>query len=81
MTNVACFNGQHFLCLEGISNTTLSACLCYYFERNHPKRVIKGQKKIKIQSYEFRGKSYPDIKLIHIMLTDSLRSIIGIKKH
>ena len=34
--------------------------------------TLKRQKKIKIQSYESRGKSYPDIKLTHIMLTDSL---------
>ena len=26
-------------------------------------------------------KSYPDIKLIHIMLTDSLWSIIGVNNH
>ena len=34
--------------------------------------------KIKIWSCQSRGKSYPDIKLIHKMLTDSLLSIIGI---
>ena len=33
MTNVACFHDEHFLCLEGIYNTILSACLCNYFER------------------------------------------------
>ena len=32
MTNVTCFHGQHFSCLE--KNTTPSACLCNYFERN-----------------------------------------------
>ena len=47
----------------------------------YPKSAIKGQKKIKIQSYESRGKSYPDIKQIHIMLTDSLRSIIGVNNN
>ena len=82
MTNVACFHGQHFSCLEGVLNTTRSACLCNYFERNeYPKRVIKRQKKIKIRSYEPRGKSYPDIKVIHVMLTDTLRSIIVVNSH
>ena len=72
--DLACFHGQHFSFLEGIQKTTSSACLCNYFERNYyPKRVIKRQKKVKIQCYESRGKSYPVIKLIHIMLTDSLR--------
>ena len=45
------------------------------------KRVIKGQKKVKIWSYESRGKSYPDMKPIHIMLTDSLCSVIGVNNH
>ena len=31
MTIVAYFYDQHFSCLEGISNTTRSACLCDYF--------------------------------------------------
>ena len=84
MTNEACFHGQHFLCLKGIQNTSRSACLCNYFERKYyPKRVIKGQKEIKIWSSQFRGKSYPDIKLIHKMLPDSLwpRPIIGVNNH
>ena len=34
MTKVACFHGQHSSYLEGIQNTTRSACLCNYFERN-----------------------------------------------
>ena len=45
---------------------------------NTLKRVIKGRKKIKISSYKSRGKSYPDIRLIRIMLTDSLLSINGV---
>ena len=82
MTNVGCFQGQHFSCLESIENTTRSACLCNYFERSkYPKRVIKGQKKINIWSYESRGKSCPEIKLIYNMLIDSLWSIIGINNH
>ena len=39
--------------------------------------LIKGQKKIKIRSYEPRGERYTDIKLIHIMLTDILGSLLA----
>ena len=42
---------------------------------------MKGQNKIKIRLYESREKSYPDIKLIHIMLTDSSWFIIGVNNH
>ena len=72
MANVAYFHSQHFSCLEGIQNTIRTTCLCNYFERNeYPKRVIIGQKKIRIRSYESREKSYSDIKPTHIMLTDT----------
>ena len=68
----------------------IRACLKYhlfclhlqlFWKNEYPKRLIKGQKKIKIRSYEPRGKSYADIKLIHTMLTDTLRSIIGVNNH
>ena len=36
---------------------------------------------MKIWFYESRGKSYPDIKLIHIVLTDNFWSIIGVNNH
>ena len=81
-TNAACFHGQHFSCLEGIKNTIRFACLCNYFGRNvYLKKAIKRQKKIKIRSNKSRGKSYPDIKLIHIILIDSLWYIIGVINH
>ena len=82
MINAACFHGKHFSCSEGIQNIIRSHCLCNYLERNeYPDRVIKGQKKINIWYYEPRGKSYPNMKVIHMVLTDSLRSIIGVNGH
>ena len=49
---------------------------------NTLKGVIKRQKKIEIRSYESRGKSYLDIKLIHTMLIayDLLLASIIIEK-
>ena len=76
------FSWPTFFMPGGYLHTTRSACLCSYFERNqYLRRVIKGQKKIKIRSYESREKSYPDIKPIHIMLTESLPSITGVNNH
>ena len=79
ITNVACFHGQHFSRFGGYSKIPLVLlAFAITLKEFIPKRVIKGQKKIKIRSYESRGKSYIDIRLIHIMSTDSLRSMIGV---
>ena len=72
MTNVACFHGQHS-----------SFCLPLQL---HWKKLIRwegNQRTKESQDMIFRvqRESYSDIKLIHIMSTDSLWSITGVNNH
>ena len=73
MTNIACFHGQHFSCLEVFKIPLVLLALAITLKGIN---TIRGQSKDKRKArYDLtspEGKSYPDIKLIHIMLTNSL---------